>query len=531
MRRWKKGLGSDMPVFLMVAESVMNPFPLDDYRRAPRQNYVNVVLPRNTGMPCHFEGCKKQLSHGYASDKKALSCNLHKKEGMINVYAKRCEYNDCWRKPHFALPGKYAVHCSEHKCEGEIDVVHPRCAESGCQKLPTFGHKIRNPIYCAEHKRSDMTSTTGYRCNIENCKLAASYGYNGKAPERCFKHRLDGMDSLLRKGCKELNCPRRAVFGRTDGKPEYCMDHKRGNMRAVISGICTEPGCDTTSSFGLPDTRATHCKAHASVEMVYKAVYTCQHPGCTGRAFYGTPDMPRSMCHQNKTADMTNPDPKKCAAPGCDLSIAPMYTHCANHDLENKRYTRVRENQVASFLREVDLCWTTWDKQLLEGSQCSTRARPDFLYECGSHAVVLEVDELQHARAGYLCEEKRMLDIYNSLGGIPTVFLRFNPDGYKIGTTHLNTAMPERLAALEKCMRKLLSKPPVCYISIVRMYYDHPERSVVFSQVEIERGEFCEKEMHSPAYGLPTLSRSLQEKHGLRVDTVDGVHGADVQVS
>ena len=37
MRRWKKGLGSDMPVFLMVAESVMNPFPL-------RQNYDNLKL-------------------------------------------------------------------------------------------------------------------------------------------------------------------------------------------------------------------------------------------------------------------------------------------------------------------------------------------------------------------------------------------------------------------------------------------------------------------------------------------------------
>ena len=80
-------------------------------------------------------------------------------------------------------------------------------------------------------------------------------------------------------------------------------------------------------------------------------------------------------------------------------------------------------------------------------------------------------------------------------------------------------------------MRELLSTTPACYISIVRMYYDHSERSVVFSQVEIERGEFCEKEMHSPAYGLSGLATTFQEDHGLRVDAVDGVHGADVQVS
>ena len=60
MRRWKKGLGSDMPVFLMVAESVMNPFPL-------RQNYDNLKLA------LHIER-KNALSHFRLSWKTPIRC-------------------------------------------------------------------------------------------------------------------------------------------------------------------------------------------------------------------------------------------------------------------------------------------------------------------------------------------------------------------------------------------------------------------------------------------------------------------------
>ena len=64
--------------------------------------------------------------------------------------------------------------------------------------------------------------------------------------------------------------------------------------------------------------------------------------------------------------------------------------------------------------------------------QSCNKYRPDFILDCATHIIVLEVDENQHSGYQCLCEQSRMVNIHQDVGGgLPVVFIRYNPDSYK----------------------------------------------------------------------------------------------------
>jgi len=71
-----------------------------------------------------------------------------------------------------------------------------------------------------------------------------------------------------------------------------------------------------------------------------------------------------------------------------------------------------------------------FDKPIQDG--CS-KYRPDIFMDFGTHCIIIEVDERRHVN--YSCEEKRMITLYEDIGFRKIIFLRFNPDGYTVGTT------------------------------------------------------------------------------------------------
>ena len=66
---------------------------------------------------------------------------------------------------------------------------------------------------------------------------------------------------------------------------------------------------------------------------------------------------------------------------------------------------------------------------ILDRGEC-LRYRPDFVFDAGTHFVVLEVDENQHMSYACECEQQRMVNISQAIG-MPTAFVRYNPDVYK----------------------------------------------------------------------------------------------------
>ena len=120
--------------------------------------------------------------------------------------------------------------------------------------------------------------------------------------------------------------------------------------------------------------------------------------------------------------------------PSCGLfrSLGKLCAFCKPIN-ENKLYQKTKEFAVVKYLKQalpnndfihnksVSKAWT--DGHLF----------PDILYKFDDYNVIVEVDENKHRGASYQCEEQRMYDIIAKLN-LPTIFIRYNPDGK---TSHL----------------------------------------------------------------------------------------------
>jgi len=97
----------------------------------------------------------------------------------------------------------------------------------------------------------------------------------------------------------------------------------------------------------------------------------------------------------------------------------------------------------------------------------------------GHHCIIfLEVDEMQHRDNDISCDQSRMAKIIESLmleaNTLPIIFIRYNPDAFKINTDKCKVSIADRESKLISLIKSLMQPstsehPPV---SIQYMYYD-----------------------------------------------------------
>jgi hypothetical protein len=102
--------------------------------------------------------------------------------------------------------------------------------------------------------------------------------------------------------------------------------------------------------------------------------------------------------------------------------------------------------------------------------------RPDFLWKLDTHWVVLEVDEAQHKGKTYSCERRRELEICNCAGGLPVVFVRFNPDTFCTGSKSARVkvsaeSIPKRHAAVVAAVGHAVANVAQG-LTFVKLYFD-----------------------------------------------------------
>ena len=126
-------------------------------------------------------------------------------------------------------------------------------------------------------------------------------------------------------------------------------------------------------------------------------------------------------------------------------------------DHEIVRNYKNKERAVADFVNNLDetndLTWV--HDKMIEGG-CSKR-RPDLLVDMGSHIVIVEVDEQQHADYDTTCDQVRNMNLWEDLQCRPIVFIRFNPDKYtkqEITVPSCWTLNKKGLCVLKPSMRK-----------------------------------------------------------------------------
>jgi hypothetical protein len=98
---------------------------------------------------------------------------------------------------------------------------------------------------------------------------------------------------------------------------------------------------------------------------------------------------------------------------------------------------------------------------------------PDFLYDMGAWALIVENDEHQHAQEDGRCELVRVQDIANALGCVPTFFIRYNPHAFKVAGTTRTTGIKERTNLLLHHIQNVLATPPTDnHVTIQYLFYN-----------------------------------------------------------
>lgn len=107
------------------------------------------------------------------------------------------------------------------------------------------------------------------------------------------------------------------------------------------------------------------------------------------------------------------------------------------------------------------------------GGCCDTKRRCDLRTLIGNTMLVLECDEGQHKN--YADEDARYDDLFMDFSG-RYVFIRFNPDNYRIGGVLLKTPWDERLKSLtyeiHKQIRRIVAGGNTSLVEVIHLYFD-----------------------------------------------------------
>jgi len=306
---------------------------------------------------------------------------------MINTVSKRCLYEDCTKHRTYGLADNKPTHCSEHKTNEMIDVINKKCLYEHCDKHPSFGLVDETPTHCFQHKLDEMINVKSKTCLHEGCDKQCSFGLIGEKHTHCFEHKLDKMINVKNKKCLNEDCNKIPSFGIIDEKPTHCSEHKTNEMIDVVHKKCLHEDCKKNPCYGLKYGNPIHCSEH-------------------------------------KTEKMINVVSKKCIS--CNLFITKKKNQylCSYCNPNKQEKTKRKEIIIKELLENNNLTFIH-DRQIK--NDCCLKYRPDFLFDCKTYFVILEVDEDAHESYPQECEIIRMNNLASGLG-LPTLFIRYNPD-------------------------------------------------------------------------------------------------------
>jgi hypothetical protein len=391
---------------------------------------------------------KKNPSFGYKTDIIAKYCNDCKLDGMIDIKNKKCT---CGKKqPYFGYKTDIiAKYCNDCKLDGMIDIKNKKCTCG--KKNPYFGYKTDIIAkYCNDCKLDNMIDIKHKKCTCG--KKNPSFGYKTDIIAKyCNDCKLDGMLNITSKKC---TCGKKQpYFGyKTDMIAKYCNDCKLDGMIGIKNKKCT---CGKQPSFGYKtDTIAKYCN-------------DCKLDGMI--------DIKHEKCKANDTHKIP-----------CDIHANKRYngycTHCfsnlfPNHPKTLQIRTKSKELQVVSYITNHFENFKH-DKPLyidLNGGCCPSKRRIDLRKLIGNTLLCIEVDEHQHKGYDKIDEVRRYNNLYIDFSG-KYVFIRYNPDTYKVNGKSKNPKFDTRMNELTKQIIELekyiKSGKNEELIEIYHMYYD-----------------------------------------------------------
>ena len=293
---------------------------------------------------------------------------------------------------------KNATYCNAHKPMDYVDIVSKRCTYDGCNIKPVYG-KLgdagKNATYCNAHKPVDYVDVVHKRCMYDGCKSRPSYGKLGDAGKNAT----------------------------------YCNAHKPVDYVNVVSKRCIYNNCETRPNYGLLFGNKIHCSRHKKLNEYKFNNPTCETLDCKERPFYTDNvkiNYPK-RCDIHKLCNDINIVEKKCVNCGLMFYLNKISLCNDCNEYINSNVNVRKEIIIKEHLQDKFILYDIHDK--IPSNSCY-KYRPDFVWDFVSHICILEVDENQHNTYQCECEQSRMINITQDFGGIPVVWIRFNPDRY-----------------------------------------------------------------------------------------------------
>jgi EsV-1-7 cysteine-rich motif len=412
---------------------------------------------------CEYIDCKRKATHNYNGNPPIL-CKGHKDDDMVDISRKCIE---CYMvRASFNYKGeKKALYCDGCKLDGMINPNFLMCIE--CNKIgATFNYKgEKKGLYCKEHKKDNMVDVKSKMC-ITCDKVRASFNYkNEKKYLYCDGCKLDEMIDIRSSKCIECDKTQASFNYKGEKKALYCDGCKLDGMVNIKSKMCIE--CDK---------KTARCNYEGEKKVLY--------------------------CNDCKLDEMINIIDKKCVLCNHTIVCTNKYKgyclRCYIYTFPNNKISRiykVKEDHVKNYIEKEFENQFIFDK-IIDGG-CSKR-RPDAFKECGTHSLIIEVDEYQHKYYEEICENKRMMQLFGDLANRPIIFIRFNPDGYinknnkKIRSSFImskNTEVPivrnrkswnNRLIKLKEKIEHNIKNIPEKTVTIINLFYDDVNLSSQF---------------------------------------------------
>ena len=393
-----------------------------------------VDVKHNMCIFCH----KIRATYNFKGENNASHCSDCKIDDMINVVDKMCVV--CREtQPVFNFPGKARMYCSKCKEPGMINVKDKMCII--CKKVsPTFNFPDCIAKYCYNCKMQGMIDVNHASCVV--CNNARSYyGYKeSDTATHCNKCKMIGMINIAVSKC--ISCGEISANYNLFGKmPKYCFSCKSSNMFPFPRKKCDT--CDEYASYGISLNSRNHCELHKEENEI--GFFNSKCANCL---------LENVIIDENNLCEYCDPD-------------------------VFQKYKKRKQEEILNILKTQKLNdFICYDKSVesIYKEGCNLKTRPDFLWDCDTHFLVLEVDENGHRN--YDCENPRMINISQALG-MSTIFLRYNPDNFKVNNKLTKISNKTRQKKLLEWLRYLKTPQEnlkgylVCYYLFFNEY-DEP---------------------------------------------------------
>jgi hypothetical protein len=245
-------------------------------------------------------------------------------------------------------------------------------------------------------------------------------------------------------------------------------------MIDIANKTCINEGCTVKSYYNLFGHKAEFCKKHAPPNAIMHPNPRCTAPQCTSLATHGSKSIKRPIHCEYHSDPKTEFDKVSKPCSSCNLpSIIDEDGKCFYCNPTNAlKYLHTKELKVKEYLDDNSIIYDQHDK-VIDGGKLG-KERPDFLFIRETHCVILEVDENQHSERPCECEQVRMVNISQSLG-LPTVFIRYNPDKYKKPDKvkkMQNEDHDTRMKYLAQVLDEYLTTPPNAFLTVTQLFFD-----------------------------------------------------------